>query len=141
MSDELKKILEMLENGKISSAEAERLIEAVGGPTKEKEAPGISGQERVLGAFKYLYVKITSTEKDNVDVRVPLSLVRAGMKLTSLIPPAAMDEINSSMKEAGISLDFNNLKDNDIEELIEGLKDMEVNVTSANGDVVKVYCA
>lgn len=141
MNDETKKILDMLEKGKISSAEAERLIDAVGGPAKEKDAPLIQGQERVLGAFKYLYVKITSTEKDNVDVRIPLSLVRAGMKLTSLIPPAAMDEINSSMKEAGITLDFNNLKDNDVEELIEGLKDMEVNVTSANGDTVKVYCA
>jgi Asp-tRNA(Asn)/Glu-tRNA(Gln) amidotransferase B subunit len=141
MNDEMKKILDMLEKGKISSAEAERLIEAVGAPVKEKTAPAIIGEERVLGAFKYLYVKITSTEKDNVDVRVPLSLVRAGMKLTSLIPPAAMDEINSSMKEAGITLDFNNLKDSDVEELIEGLKDMEINVTSANGDTVKVYCA
>ncbi len=141
MSDDMKKILEMLEKGKISSAEAERLIDAVGAPAKDKAAPAISGQDRVLSAFKYLYVKVTSTEKDNVDVRVPLSLVRAGMKLTSLIPPAAMDEINSSMQEAGITLDFNNLKDTDIEDLIEGLKDMEVNVTSANGDTVKVYCA
>jgi hypothetical protein len=141
MNDEMKKILDMLEKGKISSAEAERLLDAVGSTAKEPAAPAISGQERILSEFKYLYVKVVSAEKDNVDVRVPLSLVRAGMKLTSLIPPAAMDEINSSMKEAGITLDFNNLKDSDVEDLIEGLKDMEVNVKSANGDTVKVWCA
>ena len=89
---------------------------------------------------KFLYVKVVSVEDDNVDVKIPLSLVRSGLKLTSLIPPQAMDQINDSMSEHGMSLDFSNLKAEDIDELILGLREMEVNVNSANGDTVRVFC-
>jgi hypothetical protein len=52
-----------------------------------------------------------------------------------------MDQINKSMSEHGMSIDFTNLKPEDIDELIEGLREMEVNVDSKDGDVVRVYCA
>ncbi len=86
-------------------------------------------------------MKVVSTAGDNVDVKVPLGLVRAGLKLTSLIPPQAMEEINKSMAEHGMSIDFSSLKPDTIEELIEALREMEVNVDSKNGDNVRVYCA
>ncbi len=76
-----------------------------------------------------------------MDVKIPIALVRSGLKLTSLIPPQAMDQINSSMAEHGMSVDFANLKPEDIDELIEGLREMEINVDGAGGDVVRVYCA
>ena len=87
-----------------------------------------------------MYVKVTGG-KDTVDVKVPLALLRTGLKLTSLIPPAAMDEINKSMGEAGMSIDFNNLKPEDIEDLIESLGEMEVNVKSAAATTCRVFCA
>ncbi len=87
-----------------------------------------------------MYVKVLSSQQDNVDVRVPLGLIRAGMRFTSLIPPQAMDQINSSLKEKGMNFDLGNIKPEDIEELIKNLADMEVNVKSKNGDIVKVYC-
>jgi hypothetical protein len=39
-----------------------------------------------------------------------------------------------------MSFDLSNIKDSDIEELITGLKDTEINVKSANGDDIRVYC-
>jgi hypothetical protein len=72
---------------------------------------------------------------------VPLSLVRAGLKLTSLIPPQAVDQINKSMSEHGMSMDLQNLKPEDLEDLIEALREMEINVDSVNGDNVRVYAA
>jgi len=139
MSEERKRILDMLAKGKINAEEAEKLIDAIGSPDK----PGVTElADKILGRddFKYLYVKVDSEDGDKVDVRVPLSLVRSGMRLTSLIPPQAMDEVNASLQEHGMSFDLANLKDKDIEELIAGLKDMEVNVVSKEGDNVKVYC-
>ena len=76
-------------------------------------------------------MKVISTDGDNVDVKVPLQLVRAGLKLTSLIPPQAMDQISDSMSEHGMSIDFQNLKPEDIEDLLIALREMEVNVDSA----------
>ena len=88
-----------------------------------------------------MYVKVVSVKGDNVNVKIPLSLVRAGLKLTSLIPPQAMDQINKSMSEHGMSIDLSNLKGEDVEDLITALREMEVNVDSANGDNIRVYCA
>ena len=91
------------------------------------------------GTPKFMYVKVTG--KDQVDVKVPLALLRTGLKLTSLIPPQAMEQINSSMSEAGMSFDLNNIKPEDIEDIIQSLREMEVNVVSKDGDNIRVFCA
>jgi len=47
----------------------------------------------------------------------------------------------AEVSEHGMSVDFNNFKPEDIDELIGALRDMEVNVDAKNGDTVRVYCA
>ena len=148
MNDERTRILGMLAEGKITAQDAGRLLDALqsapdsdaaAGPTATRPA-----NEEPTGPRKnpkYMYVKVRSTDGDNVDVKVPLALARAGLKLTSLIPPLAMAEIDRHMGEQGVAIDFANLKPDDVEELIEGLAEMEVNVDSKNGDNVRVYCA
>jgi hypothetical protein len=139
MNEERKRILKMLAEGKISAAEAEELLDATGkGSGQAQDGTGV--ERKSLKNIKYIYVKVLSSQNDNVDVRVPLGLIRAGMRLTSLIPPQAMEHINSTMHEKGMKFDLNNLKPDDIEELIKNLADMEVNVKSKNGDTVRVYC-
>jgi Asp-tRNA(Asn)/Glu-tRNA(Gln) amidotransferase B subunit len=140
MNEERKRILKMLGEGKISAAEAEELLDALGknGGPQTPEAAAV--QAKNPKNIKYMYVKVLSAQQDNVDVRVPLGLIRAGMRFTSLIPPQAMEQINSSMKEKGMNFDLSNIKPEDIDELIKNLAEMEVNVNSKNGDIVKVFC-
>jgi hypothetical protein len=137
MSEERKRILSMLAKGKISEQEAEELLDAIG---KQDDRGNTAVEEAKPRSVKYLYVKVISSRDDNVDVRVPLGIIRAGMKLTSLIPAQAMDHINTAMHEKGMKFDFNSFKPDDIEELIRNLADMEVNVKSKDGDTVRVYC-
>ena len=145
MSVDRKRILGMLAEGKITADEAETLLDALSPSAEEPSAdlPAPASDwptgPSATGTPKFMYVKVTG--KDKVDVKVPLGLLRAGLKLTSLIPPQAMDQINESMGEAGMSIDFNNLKPEDIEDLITNLREMEVNVHSADGDNVRVFCA
>ena len=140
MSEERKRILKMLADGKISPSEAEDLLDALG-KTDGRQRDDDSGPALAkLKNVKYIYVKVLSAQDDNVDVRVPLGLLRAGMKLTTLIPAQAMDHINSAMREKGMNFDLNNIKPDDIEELLRNIADMEVNVKSKNGDTVRVYC-
>ena len=140
MSEDRARILGLLAAGKITADEAENLLDALQAPTE-----AMSSDEAAAEIFKklpkFMYVKVVSVEGDNVDVKIPLALVRSGLKLTSLIPPQAMDQISGSMEEHGMTLDFSNLKPDDIEELIEAITEMEVNVDSVNGDNVRVYCA
>ncbi len=145
MSADRSRILDLLAGGKITAEEAERLLDALDTHAGAAAASGsaIKGDpEPLIAALpKYLYVKVLAANGDNVDVKIPIVLVRSGLKLTSLIPPLAMDKINDTMAEHGMSVDFNNFKPEDIDELIGGLRDMEVNVDSQNGDTVRVYCA
>jgi len=140
MSEDRARILNMLAAGKITAEEAEQLLDALQPVAEAASGTHVSDKPAPTGAPKFLYVKVVSTDGDNVDVKVPLQLVRAGLKLTSLIPPQAMDQINDSMSEHGMSIDFQNLKPEDIEELLVALREMEINVDSANGDNIRVYC-
>jgi hypothetical protein len=146
MSEDRMRILNMLAEGKITAEETERLLDALGSraePAATASAgPAIKGDPGPLIAAlpKFLYVKVIGGKGENVDVKVPLALVRSGLKLTSLIPPDAMAQINASMSEHGMSIDFSNLKPEDIEELIEALREMEINVKGTDGETVRVYC-
>jgi hypothetical protein len=147
MSEDRARILNMLGEGKITAEEAERLLDALdaraGGATTAPAGPAIKGDPAPLleALPKFLFVKVNSENGDTVDVKIPIALVRSGLKLTSLIPPQAMDQINDSMSEHGMSIDFSNLKPEDIDELVTALREMEISVDSANGDKVRVYCA
>lgn len=154
MKEDRSRILRMLADGKITAEEAEALLDAlasapsdaaVGGANESSASPAesaIKGDPGPLIAAlpKFLYVKVEGGEGENVDVKIPIALVRSGLKLTSLIPPQAMDEINSSMSEHGMSIDFNNLKPEDIDELVEALREMEITVDGKDGEKVRVYC-
>jgi Asp-tRNA(Asn)/Glu-tRNA(Gln) amidotransferase B subunit len=137
MSEERARILKMVAEGKISVKEAEELLDAL----KEKSGPAEQAKSAGNGPVKnpkYMFVKVTG--RDNVNVRVPFGLLRAGMKFTSLIPPMAMEQINAQMRQKGINLDLNNIKPQDLDDLVTNLADMEVNVDSKDGDNVRVYC-
>ena len=131
MNEERTRILEMLAAGKITPQETERLLDALQAAPDPEPAASTSAEPPTgpRKNAKFMYVK------------VPLSLARAGLRLTSLIPPQAMAEIDRHMDKRGVSMDFANLRPADIEELIDGLTDTEVNVDSKNGDKVRVFCA
>ena len=144
MSEDRSRILSLLAAGKITADEAERLLDALDtGAAAGPAGPAFTGDPSPLAAAlpKYLYVQVSGSTGDNVHVKIPIALVRSGLKLTSLIPAQAMDQINKSMSEHGMSVDFTNLKPEDIDELIESLREMEINVDGKDGDVVRVYCA
>lgn len=151
MTADRKRILGMLAEGKITADEADLLLSSLDQSAEETPAKASAtstpspsadwptGPAPAGTTPKFMYVKITG--KDTVDVKVPLALLRTGLKLTSLIPPQAMDQINESMGERGMSFDLNNIKPEDIEDIIESLREMEVNIVSADGDNVRVFCA
>jgi hypothetical protein len=161
MSESQKKVLEMLAEKKISVDDAQRLLSAIGGESGQGGAGhGNTGREPTAGNDrgvklmpKYLRVTVTPGEGEptykgdlfhdgnvgRVNVRVPMSLIRAGIKLTSLIPPFALDEANRALKEKGINFDVRSIKPGDVEELIDALGDMTVDIEGGRGEKVKVF--
>lgn len=145
MSDNKKKILEMLAKNKISADDAYRLLSAVDGGEGRRES---NSRAETAAKSKAKYLRVTvlpnpesdrSGSCDRVNIRVPMSLIRAGIKLTSLIPSEARDKVNLALHEKGIDFDVRNMKPEDIEELIGALSDLEVDVVSKNGESVRVF--
>ena len=147
MSEDRARILKMLAEGKITAVEAERLLDALESRTVDAGAGSGAARSAIKGdptpllnaLPQFLHVKVDGTEGEKVDVKIPLALVRSGLKLTSLIPPQAMDKINEQMAASGMSIDFANFKPEDIDELIEALREMEVNIDGKDGEKVRVY--
>jgi hypothetical protein len=135
MNEQRRQILEMLADGKITADEAERLIAALGREQPES-APGPKPRP------KYLRVTVNSVEggePSRVNIRVPIQLLRAGVRLTSLIPPAALTQVNAELARNGLPIDLTQLKPQHIEELIEHLDDVTVDVDHADAKV-QVFC-
>jgi len=145
MAENKKKVLEMLAQNKISTDEAYRLLSALeseGSTAEDTAKAGTAAKTK----SKYLRVCIVPGSEhehggkgDRVNVRVPMTLIRSGMKFTSLLPPEARDKVTGALHEKGIDFDMRNLKPEDMDELIEALSDLEVDVVSSDGEAIKVF--
>jgi hypothetical protein len=140
MDTNRKKILEMLADKKISVDEAERLLSLTG-----KEPAAVDGDAKGNKATpKYLRVEVRPSadnkfaSQDNVNIRVPITLLRSGMKFASLVPPEAYDQVDSALREKGLRFDLRNMKPEDFDKLIEALDDLEIDVHNGM-QTVRVY--
>jgi len=139
MNTDRRSVLQMLADGKINADEAERLLSALdrngavdAGPVRS--APGHNGTP------KYLRVTVDAHEEaTKVNIRVPMALLRAGVRLSSLIPPAAREEVNREFAKNGVPFDIGQLKPENLEELIGHLDDLTVDVDAPDARV-RVYC-
>ncbi|MDH3214987.1 MAG: hypothetical protein OEN01_01695 [Candidatus Krumholzibacteria bacterium] len=134
MKEERRQILDMLAQGKITAEDAERLLDKLGvGHTGHATAPESAGRGG-SSKLKYLRVKVDSSEGDKVNIRVPLALIKTGIKLTAVLP----DDVNQKLGEQGV--DLGRLSELDSDELYESLRELQVDVDSGEGDVVRVFC-
>jgi hypothetical protein len=140
MTNDRRAVLQMLADGKINADEAERLLSAL----DRTDAPSSAAAPSVghNAAPKYLRVTVDADvhgDATKVNVRVPMGLLRAGVRLTSLIPPAARDEVNRELAKNGVPFDIGQLKPENLDELISHLNELTVDVDSTDAKV-RVYC-
>jgi hypothetical protein len=142
MNEQRRQILEMLAEGKITASEAERLIDAV--ERDQPESPP-GAPPRAKPRPKYLRVVVNSADNldgdgpGRINVRVPLQLLRAGVRLTSLVPPQALAKVNAELDKSGVPIDLTQLKPQHIEELVEQLDELTIDVDQPEAKV-QVFC-
>ena len=138
MAHNQRKILEMLADDKISVDEATRLLSLVDQPEGEVPSTGHGSRRQA----KYLRI-VVQPNKDNdngerVNIRVPMGLLRAGIKLASLIPQKASNQVNAALQDKGLDMDIREFKVEDLEMLVDALSDLEVDVESGK-EKVNIY--
>lgn len=139
MNEQRKDILGMLTEGKVTVEEAERLIAAL-----ERDQPPVASslEARPRGKAKYLRLVVDTVEDGEptrVNVRVPLQLLRAGVKLAALIPPRALERATAEMHRSGVPFDLTQLKPEQLEEFVDQLDELTLEVDQADG-TVRVFC-
>ena len=130
MNDNRLHVLQMLAAGQVSAEEADRLIAAL---DKQPTAPAARTAEVTAGNPRYLRIFVEDHETSGdgptkVNIRVPLQLLRAGVRLASLIPNGAKDQINEALRKNGVPIDVTQLKPEDLDELVVHLADLTIDV-------------
>ena len=142
MSNNRTQILNMLAEGKITVEEAEKLLKAI---DENPSDTGISNNRSANPKnLKYLRVVVDSIDQasgkaEKVNVRIPLQLLKAGIKLKSILPNHAGDKVHSALHDKGFNFDLNDIDANSIDELIAALNEFHVEVDS-DDERVRVFC-
>ncbi|WP_025784577.1 hypothetical protein [Sporosarcina sp. D27] len=127
MNEEIAKVLNMVQEGKLNTEDASELIQAL----KEKD----STTDTVKGSNyldKMLKVRVTSEEGDKVTVNLPLRLIKVALK-TGLNIASAIPESAKYVKDIDV-LDVDMI----LKAIEEELSGQIVDVESQNGDKVSI---
>lgn len=145
-SEDRRRILSMLAEGKISTDEAERLLEALEpeeASSKNAADPEIIPPHKERARFLHIIVDDPSKEKgEQVDIRVPLHMVRAGMVVSNFMPPFVHENVGEALHKEGIPFDFanfRNMKGERIDEMLRTLEDLKIDV-GEDGKKVRIFC-
>jgi len=157
MNENRRQILELLAAGKITASEAEQLLAAlepdsnVGARTFTSTVAGSKTAQEAneKNHAKYLRVLVEADPSmtglkgsTTVNVRVPMQLLRAGVRLASLIPAQAHEQLDEALNRHGVPLTLSQIKPENLEELIDHLEDLTVDVDGKEGNNtrVRVFC-
>ena len=130
MSAETKRILEMLAEGKINSADAEKLLDklnASNGDASAKAETTESGAAPKQPRVMRIVVKRPGHEA--VNIRMPLAFTRSGSRLMAVLPLGVAEKL------AGLGIDVATLG-----EMTGSIEDMRVDIDKGNGKRVQIFC-
>jgi len=144
MNSEKRQILQMLSEGKISVDDAERLLAALG-----EDSTGVPEQSSsdvaCCGKPKFLHVQVKAEPgshhgHENVNIKIPIMLLKAGLKLGSVMPEHVKGKFTAHLSDHGMDIDLNKLDSETIDSLIKALSESSIQVDS-DKERVNIYCA
>ena len=163
MQEERRRILDLLSEGKINAAEAERLLLALGssaggfGPANDGHAGGPwAGLHRMRDhlhrmhrehhgegrgrRFIHIVVDKENAEgkSERVRIKVPVKLLKAGISLSGLLPRDVRDRVQEALKEKGLDVDIFALRGAEADEIVAALSDLEVDI-GKTGEKVRIF--
>jgi SHOCT-like protein len=166
MSDETRRVLDLLAQGKITVEEADRLLAALGAVSNGSGATAATsaGKGAATGeapSAKYLRISVTKTgswsgddgEKGRrawmgvghvggrnreVTVRVPVALVKNGVRLGAMIPGLSGAGLQTHLRERGVDVDLSKIDINTIDQLVSEFGEMNIDVVSERGSKAQV---
>lgn len=126
-SDQTRRVLDMVAAGKVSAEEAQRLLAALGEDNGARPEKSKTTASRVLP--KFLRIRISSTgidgDPEGVNLRVPIDMIRSGLKLGTMLPETAKNAIGEKLKAKGLEGDIFDGKERQVDEILQHLNELE----------------
>ena len=151
MSDETRRVLDLLAQGKITVEEADRLIKAV---SADRPAATATADTATDGRppVRWIRINIHKPAKDqthkpkDVNIRVPIAVVKGGMRLGAIIATFAGEKAAQRMKDRGLDLDLSTINGDlsrmngaEFETFLKSLDDMNIEVDDGKSQV-RITC-
>ena len=125
MKDEISRILTLVEEGKIDKDKASELINIL----QDKDQPERVSLKKESYGNKILKIRVNSEVGDNVNVNVPINLVKAILKVGTNIAEK-IPEAEKYVKDINIDLLIEAIENEMVGQIVD--------ITSSNGDKVFV---
>ena len=131
-SEETRQVLELLSQGKVSVQEAEQLLHAV-----SQQPDAVEEKKAEPRYFRVLVNKPARDGKkaETVNIKVPMTVVRGGLRLTALFPLMSKKKILLNGQE----LDLSKISYADLEAMIRDIGELTVDADDGEAQV-RIRC-
>ena len=144
MSDETRRVLDMLAQNKITVDEADQLLRAIAQPTGDAASNAAPADSASAKKPRFIRIAVHKPaagcggDKD-VNIRVPIAIVRSGMRLGAILPGVVGDKVTAHLRERGLDVDLSKLDVAALESLLTELGDVAIDVDSRQAQV-RISC-
>jgi len=141
MSDDRRRVLELLSQGRISVEEADQLLGAL--KTTAAESADAAEPPPSPRPPKFIRIAVHDLSSDgrreDVNIRVPLAIVRGGLKLGALIPGFSPERVTRHLRDKGIDLDLANLDPARLDAIFAAVGNFTIDVKEGKSEV-RISC-
>jgi hypothetical protein len=141
MSDETRRVLDLLAQNKITVDEADQLLRAMKEPLADAASAKVDGdtpRARYIRIAVHKLSRDCDTDKD-VNIRVPIAIVKSGMRLGAMLPGIVGDKLTAHLRERGLDVDLSKLDPAAIEAVLGEIGNVGIDVDSAKAQV-RITC-
>jgi hypothetical protein len=138
MIEDTRRVLELLAQGKVTVDEAHQLLHAL---TDQPRSETAGKSEATPFKPRFIRIHVHKPAKDgreakDVNIRVPMAVVRGGMRLGMIIP-GWQDRASARMRERGVDIDLAKIDPAMIESILSEMGEMNIDV-NGTGEQVRI---
>ena len=142
MNDDIRRVLDLLAQGKVTVDDADRLLRAMATDEPRRQEAAAPAADRPK--LRFVRIAVHTRAKDghhdkDVNIRVPIAIVKSGMRLGALIPGMAGEQVSARLRERGLDIDFSKLDAAAIEEMLKEMGDTNIEIDSGRAQV-RITC-
>lgn len=144
MSDERRRVLQLLADGKLTADEAAELLDRITpvprtAPGGTKAGAAEPSATATAAPPRYLRVEVRKPGEERVDVRVPLQLIRSGARFMAFMPATVQQQVSDALGERGLELDCSRRDPQQLDDLLRALADLSIEIEDG-GETIRVFC-